>query len=255
MKRINLVSTLLLVAALALAAFPTGSALAATDTVGPITSAVAVLPNPAIVNSSVTVTATVDDSTTGASNIQSAEFNVNGGSYTAMTASDGAFDSATENVTATFTVPQVGDNQVCVHGTDASNNVGADVCVTLTGQSIYKFGGFKPPIRPGVVNMANAGRTVPVKWKLTLTADGSPVSDPTSITAIKSYAVDCTSLTGDSSTAIVEKSPGKSGLRYLNGGNWIFNWKTDKSYSGTCRNLFILFSDGSLSPEVTFQFK
>ena len=53
----------------------------------------------------------------------------------------------------------------------------------------------------------------------------------------------------------MEKSPGKSGLRYLNAGNWIFNWKTDKAYKGTCRNLFILFGDGSTSPEVTFQFK
>ncbi|MEW5941520.1 MAG: PxKF domain-containing protein [Chloroflexota bacterium] len=44
-------------------------------------------------------------------------------------------------------------------------------------------------------------------------------------------------------------------MRYLNRGVWIFNWKTDKSYAGTCRNLFILFSDGSMSPEVTFQFR
>jgi hypothetical protein len=255
MKRINLVSTLLLVAALALAAFPTSSALAATDTVGPITSAVAVLPNPATVNTTVTVTATVDDSTTGASNIQSAEFNVNGGTYTAMTASDGAFDTATENVTATFTVPLAGSNQVCAHGTDAAGNVGADVCTTVTGQYLYKFGGFKPPVRPAITNSAKAGQTVPIKWKLTLTATGAAVSDPASFVAAKSYQVDCTSLTGDSSTAVIEKTTGKSGLRYLNGGNWIFNWKTDKSYSGTCRRFFLQFSDTQLSPEVVYSFK
>ncbi len=255
MKRSRLVSPLLLAAMLALAVFPTGSVFADTDITGPITSNVVVVPNPAPVNSTVTLTATVDDSTTGGSNIQSAEYNINGGSYTAMSAVDGAFDSPTEDVTATFTVPLVGDTQVCVHGTDVLNNTGADVCVTLTGQSLYKFGGFKPPIRMNKVNMAKAGRTVPVKWNLKLTATNKPVSDPSSITAVESYAVDCATFTGDSSTAVVEKSPGKSGLRYLNMGNWIFNWKTDKKYAGTCRNLFILFGDGSTSPAVTYKFK
>ena len=244
----------LTVIAILVAALP-ASVMAADDTTGPLASAVTAAPNPAASGDTVTVTAAIDDSTTGASNIASAEFNVNGGAYAAMSASDGAFDSATENVTASFTVADAGDNQVCVRGTDAVGNVGADVCATLTVESIYTFGGFKPPIRMGVVNNAQSGRTVPVKFKLTLTADGSAVSDPAAIDAFMSYAVDCSSLTGDSAAAIEEKSPGNSGLRYQNRGMWIFNWKTDKKYASTCRNLFILFADGSMSPEVTFQFR
>ena len=253
MKQTRTFLATLTVIALALAAFPTGSVSA--ETQPPIVSAVSVSPNPAVTGETLTVTATVDDSTTGGLNIQSAEYNIDGGSFTSMSASDGAFDSPTENLTATFAAPAVGDHQVCVHGTDTDGNVSTDVCAVLTVESIYTFGGFKPPIRMGVVNMASAPRTVPVKFRLTLTADGSPVSDPAAIDAVKSYEVDCSTLTGDASTAVVEKSPGKSGLRYLKLGNWIFNWKTDKSYSGTCRNLFILFGDGSTSPEVTFQFK
>lgn len=255
MKRFRMISTLLMAAVLAIAALPTGNVLAETDTLGPVTSAVAVVPNPATVNTSVTVTATVDDSTTGASLIQSAEFNVNGGAWTAMSAVDGAFDTATENVTATFTVPEAGDNQVCVHGTDAAGNIGESVCTTLTGQYLYKFSGFRPPIRMNKENSAAAPRTVPIKWRLTLTQGGAPVSDPASFVAVKSYAVDCTSLSGDPATAVVEKGPGKTGLRYLGAGNWMFNWKTSKDYRGTCRMLFVEFSDGQLSPEVLFHFK
>lgn len=253
MKQTRNFLAMLTVIALALAALPTGNVFAGTEP--PVVSAVALSPNPSVGGENVTVTATVDDSTTGGSNIQSAEYNIDGGSFTAMSASDGAFDSPTEGVTASFAAPDVGDHQVCVRGTDANSNVSTEICATLTVESIYTFGGFKPPIRMGKVNMASAPRTVPVKFRLTMTADGSPVSDPAAIDAVKSYEVDCSTLTGDSSTAVVEKSPGKSGLRYLKFGNWIFNWKTDKSYSGTCRNLFILFGDGSTSPEVTFQFR
>lgn len=253
MKRNKILLTVLAVIALTMAALPTGSAFAGTEP--PVVSAVAVSPNSAVSGENVTLTATVDDSTTGGSNIQSAEYNIDGGSFSAMSASDGAFDSPTEGVTTSFAAPEVGDHQICVRGTDANDNVSTEVCATLTVESIYTFGGFKPPIRMGVVNKASAPRTVPVKFRLTMTADGSPVSDLAAIDAVKSYQVDCSTLSGDSSTAVVEKSPGKSGLRYLNFGNWIFNWKTSKSYAGTCRNLFILFGDGSTSPEVTFQFK
>lgn len=254
MKPTRIVFTLLAVTALALAAFPK-SAFAASDATGPITSSVSVAPNPATVNSSATVTATVDDSTTGASNIKSAEYSVNGGTWTAMDASDGNFDSAAESVTASFTVPQAGDNEICVRGTDQSNNTGDAVCAIVTGEYLYAFNGFRPPIRMNVENSAAAPRTVPVKWNLVLSADGTPVSDPASFVAAKSYAVDCATQSGDPASAVIEKSPGKSGLRYQGRGNWMFNWKTDKSYAGTCRMFFVEFSDGQISPEVLFHFK
>lgn len=253
MKRMKSVMSMLAVIALALAALPTGKVFAGTEP--PVVSAVALSPNPAVGGENVTVTATVDDSSTGGSNIQSAEYNIDGGSFSAMSATDGAFDTPTEGVTASFAAPDVGDHQVCVRGTDANGNVSAEVCATLTVESIYTFGGFRPPIREGVVNNSNAPRTVPVKFRLTLTADGSPVSDPTAIDAFMSYEVDCSTLTGDSSTAVEAKTTGNSGLRYQGRGYWMFNWKTEKSFRGTCRNFFILFGDGSTSPEVTFQFK
>jgi hypothetical protein len=255
MKHFRTIPPLLMAVALILSAIPTGNVLADTDTLGPIASAVAVAPNPASINTSVTVTASVDDTTTGASNLQSAEFNVNGGDWSTMSASDGAFDSAVENVTATFTVTQTGDNQVCVRGTDVAGNVGESVCATLTSQNQYTFSGFRRPIRMEQDNRANARRNIPVKWKLTLTDGVTPVSDPASFVALKSYAVDCTTLVGDPATAVTEKGPGRTGLRYLGAGNWLFNWKTSRSYRHTCRLMFIQFSDGQMSPTVLFRFR
>ncbi len=247
----------LLLVVTVIAVLPTASAFALDDTLGPVTSAVAVAPNPAPLNSTVTVTATVDDTTTGGSNIASAEFSVNGGAFAPMTAADGAFDSPTEAVTATFTVDTAGTNTVCVQGTDAVGNVGAPVCAEFTTASLYTFNGFRPSIKPEAANYARAGRTVPVKWRLTLTADGTPVSDRTVILGVFSYAVDCTSLTGDPTTAVQEKSPGKgkAGLRYLGFGRWRFNWKTPRAYAGTCRMMYVSFSDGTTSPTVLFHFR
>jgi len=248
--------TFLVLAALVLAALPTGNVLADADVLGPIASAVTPTPNPATVNTDVTVTATVDDSTTGAATIQSADYSIDGGAtWAAMSAVDGTFNGVSENVTATFTLAQAGDIQVCVRGTDALNNVGTPVCAALTGQYLYDFDGFRSPIKMGVANNAKGGRTVPVKWVLTFTADGKPVTDPASVVGLWSYQVDCVTLVGDPASAVEAKSPGKSGLRYQNKGKWIFNWKTEKAYSGTCRLFFVEFSDGQNSPTVQFNFR
>src|SRR5574340_894085 len=84
--------SVMLAVALALAALPSVGAAAAplaADTQGPAVSAVAGVPNPASLGEAITVTATVDDAATGGSNIQSAEFSVNGGASAALAASDG----------------------------------------------------------------------------------------------------------------------------------------------------------------------
>jgi hypothetical protein len=255
MKNSRAVITFAMAAVLVLTALPFGVLAADPDTVGPITTSPVLDPNPATVYTIVTVSATVDDTTTGASNIQSAEFNVDGGAWVAMDAVDAAFDSPTEAVTGSFTAPPVGLHVVCVQGTDAFGNVGDPACVDLSVDSIYVFDGFKSPIKMNKDNKAKAGRTVPVKWKLFQASDGSKVSDFTSFVALKTYEVDCTTLEGDISTAVVENSAGKSTLKYQGNGKWRFNWKTPKLYKGTCRMMFVEFSDGLISPQVLFRFK
>jgi hypothetical protein len=82
-----------------------------------------VLANPisAPANTTITVSANVDDSSAGNSVITSAEYRLDGGDWIAMTASDGAFDSPIEDVEATTSsFSEVGVHELCVRGTDAS---------------------------------------------------------------------------------------------------------------------------------------
>ncbi|HEV2084498.1 MAG TPA: Ig-like domain-containing protein, partial [Gemmatimonadales bacterium] len=111
------------------------------DPVPPVVSNVAVSPNPTNGTIAVTATAKVDDATTGNSKIVSAFYSIDGGAAVAMAASDGSFNSATENVTANIPAAVVaaltnGTHQVCVKGTDAAGNSSdfsdAGACATLT---------------------------------------------------------------------------------------------------------------------------
>jgi hypothetical protein len=107
------------------------------DSLGPVTSTVAVVPQIVGGGVNVDLTATVDDSTTGGSDIQSAEFSINGVDWAAMAAQDGTFDSPSEAVIASFSSPAAhGDVNVCVRGTDAAANTGSQSCTTLTVDSM-----------------------------------------------------------------------------------------------------------------------
>jgi hypothetical protein len=81
--------------------------------------------------------ANIDDSASGNSNIAAAEYFIDtvgaDGSGTAMTTSDGAFDSATEAVTAAVDVSgwTIGSYTLYVHGKDAAGNWGATGSVVL----------------------------------------------------------------------------------------------------------------------------
>jgi hypothetical protein len=60
------------------------------------------------------LTAVVDDSTNCGSVISSAEYSLDDGTFVAMTATDGAFDSATEAVKATISAfTEAGVHEVC----------------------------------------------------------------------------------------------------------------------------------------------
>jgi hypothetical protein len=112
----------------------------------------------------------------------------------------------------------------------------------------YVFTGFRAPISNTSVNTVKAGTPVAVKWNLTLT-NGTPVSDPTSFTSLTTEA-GCPGSPPDT----VESSVGGSGLQYLGGGNWQFNWKTPKAYVGQCRTMSLTLADGS-THTAAFQFK
>lgn len=100
-----------------------GAGDACDDDAPPVVSGVFAAPGLLAVNTGATLTGTVDDSATGNSAIASADYNIDGGLYTAMAADDGTFDSVTEVVTASLPgFTEAGVYDVCVRGTDEPGN-------------------------------------------------------------------------------------------------------------------------------------
>ena len=103
------------------------------DEEGPVTLNVAADPNPAPVGNTINLTATINDTDTGGSNIASAEYSLNSGAdWESMNAVDDSFDSPVEAVVAIigpFAESQV--VEILVRGTDAAGNVGEQGYVLL----------------------------------------------------------------------------------------------------------------------------
>jgi len=100
------------------------------DMVGPVTSSASITPTPLAVNTVSSLSATVDDSTTGGSKVASAYYSVNGSTSTQMLLTP----SAVVTTQATATLPPFSQSNVynvCVHGIDVPGNTGADTCVLL----------------------------------------------------------------------------------------------------------------------------
>lgn len=224
-----------------------------TDQSGPKIDGIGINPNPAILNGSTTLRATVSDADTGSNNISNAEYSLNGGAWEPMAAQDGAFDSVSENVIAELSASQLGSNEVCVRGTDAKNNITTPpTCSTF--MVTYQVEGFAAPLNNDLINSAKAGQVVPAKWRLT-DANGLPIANAASFKGFYSYPIDCESTEHSPHDAVEEYAPGNSGLQYKGNGEWQYNWKTPKTYWGACRAMYIEFDSGAISPILQFEFK
>lgn len=165
--------------------------------------------------------------------------------------------SATDNCDASPTVVAspapgssfpVGTTTVNVTATDDSGNV-ATGSFTVTVH--FNFSGFFQPVdNLPTVNLVSAGQSVPVKFSLSgnkglnIFAHGFPASQQ----------VQCV---GGSSTSMVEEtvSAGSSTLSYdAVTDRYIYVWKTERSWRGTCRQLLVRLNDGSTHAAL-FQFR
>jgi hypothetical protein len=90
-------------------------------------------PNPVIPGATVTVTSTATDNVT----VTAAQKQLSGGSWTAMSAVDGAFGESAEDVTSTIIAPATpGTYPVCIRATDGNGNTSNGLaCTTLTVMS------------------------------------------------------------------------------------------------------------------------
>lgn len=117
----------------------------------------------------------------------------------------------------------------------------------------YSFTGFSAPVNAApTLNAMKAGRTVPVKWRITDDL-GQPYGAASSFVRVTSAQVAC-----DASAPIdVVEDTGSSvsGLQYSGDGYWQYNWSTDKAWSGTCRRMTLWLDDGGPNRSALFDFR
>jgi hypothetical protein len=163
--------------------------------------------------------------------------------------------TATDNCAGTVTISSspasgatfnVGTTTVTVTATDAHNN---SATATFTVTVLYPFTGFFSPVNNlPTLNAVNAGRAVPVKFSLSgnrglnIFAANSPSSGP--------FACG----TNDPATDLTETlTAGGSSLTY-DTNQYIYVWKTESAWAGTCRQLVLSLNDGSVY-RANFKFK
>src|SRR6185369_2217266 len=169
--------------------------------------------------------------------------------YPAVTATDSCSSTVTVNSTpASGSVFPVGTTTVNATADDGAGHT-ATCSFTVTVQ--YNFAGFFPPVANlPTLNIVQAGRAVPVKFSLSgnkglgIFAAGSPSSGP----------IPCNS--SDPATDLVGTvTAGGSSLSYdPTTDQYIYVWKTEAAWAGTCRQLVVQLNDGSIH-RANFKFK
>jgi len=110
-------------------------------------------------------------------------------------------------------------------------------------QEPYTFTGFLTPVdNLPILNVGQAGRTFPIKWRLA-NAEGTPVTALTSFASFSDTPIACEASPSD----VLEEqlAATTSGIRYDAAENlFIYNWKTVKGAAG-CRLIRVTLADGS----------
>ena len=167
--------------------------------------------------------------------------------YPAATATDNC--SASPTVTYSHvsgSVFPVGTTTVTATATDAAGNE-SECTFTITVR--YNFTGFfSPVLNPPTLNAVNAGRAVPVKFSLS-GDKGLNIFAPNN-----PYSVSLNCDTNDPGVDVTETlTAGGSSLTF-SGDQYIYIWKTESSWAGTCRQLVMTLNDGSVHT-ANFKFK
>jgi Tol biopolymer transport system component len=182
----------------------------------------------------------------------------NGGTYTLNTAvaSNYSCSDATSGVAAcvgpvangaNFSTSPVSAHAFTVNATDVAGN---QAQATNNYNIIYNFSGFSPPVdNLPTLNVVKAGSAVPVKFSLS----GNQGLSIFEAGYPKSQTIPCDStapVDGIEETA----TAGSSGLSYdASVDQYVYVWKTEKAWAGTCRQLVVKLNDGT-SHQANFNF-
>jgi hypothetical protein len=116
---------------------------------------------------------------------------------------------------------------------------------------VYDWAGFFRPVEnDGVVNQVKAGSAIPVKfslngdWGLNIFVNGYP----------KWVMTSCT--TWETTNPVDETvTAGSSSLSYdATADQYVYVWKTDKAWAGSCRQLNVMLRDGTPIHWAKFKF-
>ena len=158
-------------------------------------------------------------------------------SYAAPTASDNCSSPTVTTDIASGSVFSVGTTTITATATDDKGN--SSTC-QFTVTVLYNFAGFNSPVsNVPTFNNVNAGRAIPLKFSLSgnkglgIFAAGYPASQQVACNTSAPLA----DLEGT-------ESSGGSTLTY-SPDIYHYNWKTESSWAGTCRQLVVKLNDGS----------
>jgi Calx-beta domain len=153
MRRMYRVGTAVFAAALAFGLAPLSIAHA--DPTAPVVSAVGTAPEPVNYPTTTVTLAAMTDDSIPLGTIAGADYQLDGGAWVAMAATDGSFDGVIEGVTASVGPLSVGSHTLCVRATDSfgTTSAGTD-CTTshVNGQPAFS-------INSPSVNEGNSGTT------------------------------------------------------------------------------------------------
>jgi len=121
-----------------------------------------------------------------------------------------------------------------------TDGAGQSASCSFTVTVLYNFTGFFSPVsNPPIVNNVNAGRSIPLKFSLS----GNKGLDIFAVGYPASQEVACNSSAPLSELEGTE-TPGGSTLTY-SPDQYHYNWKTESSWAGTCRQLVVKLNDGT----------
>jgi serine protease AprX len=149
----------------------------------------------------------------------------------------------------TITASQVGIDVYGIEATAPKPWYPADD-VSRTFTVVYPYAGFFAPVNNDKLNTAQAGSAIPVKFSLgvdqglAILAAGSPTS--ISMSCLTSQTTDPIEATATAGQSSLQYDPITA--------EYIYVWKTDKSWAGTCRRLDVTLADGTVH-SATFQFR
>ena len=160
------------------------------------------------------------------------------GAFVAASVTDATSGPAAGSVSAAAATASVGLKSASLAGSDNAGNESTTACAYRVG---YAFGGFSQPVDNGLLNVAKAGRAIPLKWRLT-NAGGNPFTNLPEA-SISTVTLACGDLT-EGTDAIEEYTAGSSGLQNQGDGYYQLNWKSPSTYAGTCKRLRLDLGEG-----------